>query len=157
MKDATTRDSPPLLAEVRQDARAAIGTGALSSIKSAFAFFGGITTTCGLVGGGIAALGRFTPPVMAALTFVSIASWPVSFVILEMLRLHEHSRLLRRMLEIDISYDLLLRDAREERDLAQSASRRLEVQNEVLRAAGQFTRLLAESSTRKDSDESGKP
>jgi len=135
-------------------------TPSASAIKAVI-FVGGAAGTAAAVGGGAALLGAFSLPFMAGLVAMTIATWPISFAILEIVRLGKSHRLLREVLDSERVYDSLLADVRQERNDLHAEVQRLRLDAEMTRSAQDLVGALGERfalpapkrNKRKDSDD----
>jgi hypothetical protein len=151
----------PVLDDARQDARRALRSSVLDSVKKALAIFAGAVTVSAAYGSALVALGTFTFFTLWMLITFALLAGVVSLVVLEFFRLHERSTALRSLLASEKVYESLVRDARRERDQVTEQLSLLHVQLEIARAVrarqeADFARAAIEpelDSPRGDSDE----
>lgn len=77
----------------------------------------------------------FDVQVLWSLCILVMAMLPVSFVVLEWMRLTEHSDALREIMNYEMSYDVLLQDTRKEREELRAKVQSLIAEREVFIAA----------------------
>lgn len=115
------------LDEVRRDAREALGTSPLSSVKQTLRFLVGAVGVSVAIGGALIALGVFNWTAASWLATAIVTATLLAFAVIEYERIGKRSNLLRELLDSQTSYDALLADARKERDDLQRETTRLEV------------------------------
>ena len=102
--------------EVRRDAREALRTSPLSSIKLTLVFLAGAVAVSVPIGGVLIALETFNGPAAIGLGTAVVVATLVAFAVVEYERIANRSDLLRELLDSQTSYEALLADARKERD-----------------------------------------
>lgn len=128
---------------VRDDAYRALESTALESLKLALKFTGGFAATCALLGGGIIALpgpnwNRYWLVVFVVLTLVGGA---IVYVVVEVHRLRQHSRLLGQLLGAEKYWDSLLRAEALKTREAEQALRALQTRLDVLMTYRELTNM----------------
>jgi hypothetical protein len=118
------------------------------SARQSLAFLVGLASLAGLIGGGYAILNRFTAELMGALCLFSVFGTVVAFIVLEMARLRQQSRLLRELALSEFDYGLLLVEARRERDEAKTAAATADARLAVVIAAKELVGVLREAPSR---------
>ena len=122
------------ISDPRGPAWEAVRDTAATSAITAVKFLGGAAAVAAAIGGGAAVLGKFSLSFMAGLAAMTVATFPISFVILEIVRLGKSHRLLREVLESERTYESLLSDARQERDNLNLEVQRLRLGHDLTRA-----------------------
>lgn len=115
----------------------------LSSVIAAFKFFAGVGSFSTVIMGAVAMGGKFSIGVLIALGAVTVLSWPLAFVIMDFDRLATHTKALREITGTQKDYDLLLTQARRERDEAKADGDALRAERTLLLAGTQLAQLIA--------------
>jgi hypothetical protein len=146
--------TPVDLERAIEDAVEVLKSRRLTSVIAAFKFSGGVGSFSALVMGAIAACGGFSVGVLVALGSVTVMSWPIAFAIMEFGRLALQTNALREVTRTQKDYDLLLTQARRERDEAKADGDSLRAERTLLLAGTQLAQLIAAGAKKQeDSDE----
>jgi hypothetical protein len=134
----------PVDTHAREDAVRILSKGGMSSVKSAFYLTGGVLAAAAAVGGILAALGEKSQlsSVLGALGALPLV-WFICWIVCDWIRLHEHACALQRVLDTEKQYELLIDDARRERDQVKVDRDRLSAQIATLTAAVDLVRAIA--------------
>jgi hypothetical protein len=135
--------TPAHLEQASDEATKALDLRALASVKTAFKFTGGIGSFSAVVLGALALAKAVTTGVFIGLGAITIVSWPVAFVVLEFERLSYHTKALRSLVATHKNYDLLLSQARRERDDAKADGDALRAERALFVASSQLVQQLA--------------
>lgn len=132
-------------AHAREDAVRVLQRGGMSSVKSAFYLTAGLITAGGVVGGALAGFGakNWLFLVLGAIPFV----WFVCWIVCDWVRLHEHARALQRVLDTEKQYELLVDDARRERDQVKLDRDRLSAQVAMLTVGADLVRAITQKTS----------
>ena len=104
----------------------------------------------------MAFLGTFSGQTMATLAIVTGLSWPVGFFFLELIRLSRHSDLLKNVLDSEKHYEVILAEARRERDELRESINGLQIRDLIatydLAPDGQRFLMVKESAAGDDAE-----
>lgn len=117
--------------DLRSEAERALAEGSSASVKQAAAVMVGMATLLSFAGAGMHALEQFTLEWLVCFGVVAMLSGPSAWLVLELFRLHRHSRLLREVLNSEKHYENLIELLRDERDQLQTRAIALESQLEL--------------------------
>jgi hypothetical protein len=125
---------------------------AFDSVKTACKFTLGVATASGILLGALAAAHLVSVGVLIALGTVTGGTWPVAMVVLELERRSHHTRALRALVSVHRNYDLLLSQARRERDEAKADGDVLRAERGLILASANFAQLLAQAAKKQEDE-----